>query len=150
MILTLSKIVEQTIAIMLEPSKARGINIASKIILKKCKICDEKYSFNFRRSANRYGSYRRNVRVQTLWPDAGSYDFSQSFGGGFPCLVSKYIPNIKPACTQPLAEDQSFAKQAEFKASKTKYQNAKIMGAYLLEKLTELKEKFNCILEFVV
>ncbi len=152
-------ITDKTIAIMLEPVQGEGgINIASKEYIQTIrKICDEKDILlifdEVQTGMGRTGEMFAFIHYGVT-PDLMT--LAKSLGGGLPIgalvVKDKLTGVLKPgmhASTFGGSPVICKASLGVFKAIKSDgmLKNAKVMGAYLVEKLTELKQKFNCILE---
>ncbi len=152
-------ITDKTVAIMLEPVQGEGgINIASKEYIQAIrKICDDKNILlifdEVQTGMGRTGEMFA-FKHYGITPDIMT--LAKSLGGGFPIgalvVKDKFTNVLKPgmhASTFGGGPVICKASLGVFKAIKSEgmLKNTKVMGAYLLEKLQQLKEKFNCILE---
>jgi acetylornithine/N-succinyldiaminopimelate aminotransferase len=152
-------ITDKTIAIMLEPVQGEGgINIASKEYIQAIrKICDEKnILLIFDEVQTGMGRTGEMFAFKHYGVTPDLMTLAKSLGGGLPIgalvVKDKLTGVLKPgmhASTFGGSPVICKASLGVFKAIKSDgmLKNAKVMGAYLVEKLTQLKEKFNCILE---
>ncbi len=154
-----SAITDKTVAIMLEPIQGEGgINIASKEYIQEIrKICDEKNILmifdEVQTGMGRTGEmfcfkhYGITPDIMTL---------AKALGGGLP-IGALVVKESLTGILKPGMHASTFgggpvickASLGVFKAiiADKMLKNTKVMGPYLLEKLGQLKEKFNCILE---
>ncbi len=154
-----SAITDKTVAIMLEPIQGEGgINIASKEYIQEIrKICDEKNILmifdEVQTGMGRTGEmfcfkhYGITPDIMTL---------AKALGGGLP-IGALVVKESLTGILKPGMHASTFgggpvickASLGVFKAiiADKMLKNTKEMGPYLLEKLGQLKEKFNCILE---
>lgn len=152
-------ITNKTIAIMLEPIQGEGgINIAKKDYIQEIrKICDERDILlifdEVQTGMGRTGEMFAFKHYQ-ITPDLMT--LAKALGGGFPIgalvVKDKLTTTLKPGMHASTFGGGAVICKASlgvFKAiqSENMLKNTKLMGLYLLEKLEELKEKFNCILE---
>jgi len=152
-------ITDKTIAIMLEPIQGEGgVNIASKEYLQEIRrICDEKDILlildEVQTGMGRTGEMFA-FKHYAITPDLMT--LAKSLGGGLPIgalvVKDKFTDVLKPgmhATTFGGGPVICKASLGVFKAIKSEgmLKNTKVMGAYLVEKLSQLKQKFHCILE---
>lgn len=152
-------ITDKTIAIMLEPIQGEGgINIASKEYIQEIrKICDENdILLIFDEVQTGMGRTGEMFAFKHYGVTPDLMTLAKALGGGFPIgalvVKDKFTAVLKPGMHASTFGGGAVICKASlgvFKAIKSEkmLKNTKIMGAYLLEKLLQLKEKFNCILE---
>ncbi|MCB9771958.1 MAG: aspartate aminotransferase family protein [Candidatus Omnitrophica bacterium] len=152
-------ITEKTVGIMLEPIQGEGgINIASKEYIQEIrKICDEKdILLIFDEVQTGMGRTGEMFAFKHYGVTPDLMTLAKALGGGFPIgalvVKDKFTDILKPGMHASTFGGGAVICKASlgvFKAIKSEkmLKNTKLMGAYLLEKLLQLKEKFNCILE---
>ncbi len=152
-------ITNKTIAIMLELIQGEGgINIASKEYIAEIRrICDERdILLIFDEVQTGMGRTGEMFAFKHYGVTPDLMTLAKALGGGFPIgalvVKDKITATLKPgmhASTFGGGPVICKASLGVFKAIKSEgmLKNTKLMGTYLLEKLTKLKEKFNCILK---
>jgi acetylornithine/N-succinyldiaminopimelate aminotransferase len=149
----------QTIGIMLELIQGEGgINIADKNYVQEIrKICDEKdilLIFDEVQTAMGRTGEMFAFKHYDVAPDVMT--LAKALGGGLPIgalvVAEKFTGVLKPGMHASTFGGSPLVCKAAlgvFKAirSEKMLANTKKMGAYLLEKLASLKQKFNCIMD---
>ena len=152
-------ITDKTVAIMLEPVQGEGgINIATKEYIQAVrKICDEKdivLIFDEVQTGMGRTGEMFAFKHYGITPDLMT--LAKSLGGGLP-IGALVVKDRLTGVLKPGMHASTFggspvickASLGVFKAIKSEnmLKNTKVMGGYLVEKLAELKQKFNCITE---
>ena len=152
-------ICDKTIAIMLEPIQGEGgIHVADKEYIKEIrKICDERdILLIFDEVQTGMGRTGEMFAFKHYGVVPDLMTLAKALGGGFP-IGALVVKDQLTTILKPGMHASTFgggavickASLGVFKAiqSEGMIKNTQRMGAYLLEKLTQLKEKFNCILK---
>ncbi len=149
----------KTIAIMLELIQGEGgVNIAQAEYLKEIRaICDEKdILLIFDEVQTGIGRTGQMYGFQTFGVKPDLMTLAKALGGGLPigALVAKkeIAETFKPGMHASTFGGSPLVCKAALGVFKAIYSdkmlaNTKKIGAYALEKLSELKEKFNCIVD---
>lgn len=148
---------DKTVAIMLEPIQGEGgVNIANKdYILKIRELCDQKdillifdeVQTGMGRTGTMFAFEHYDVKPDLMM-------LAKALGGGLP-IGALVVKNSIADTFQPGMHASTFggsplvckASLGAFKAifADNMLKNAKAMGAYILDELTKLKGKYNCI-----
>ena len=152
-------ITKKTVAIMMEPIQGEGgVNVAdAKYLSAVRRICNEKnILLIFDEVQSGMGRTGHIFSYQNLGVVPDVMTLAKSLGGGFPIgalVAGSKVADVLHAGTHgttfggsPLACSASLATFEAIKKEKL-LKNAKVMGAYLLKKLGELKKRHSAIRE---